>query len=342
MAVTHDFRRTYHMPHRFSPSYLPAFTVVLAVACLAPPAHGQSRSHESRRADGTTEIIIGSDQGTTIDTTIPFSRTGGVVDLSLVTGEIKVTGWSRADAHIHVSSEDAPVRMELGSDRILLDTYHGRHRGDGSDVRYQLSVPTGTRVIMHSMSGDLETRGTHGEIEARTLSGDINVEDVVHSATLESVSGNVQARTLEGDARLRSVSGDVDLDGVHGDVTLSSVSGHGHVTDAKSRMVRMETVSGDLEYAGTFDATGTYDFRAHSGDIRLAMPADIGATLSIDTFSGDINTDFPMTIQPNGDDHGPTRHHLETTLGKGGAHVTMSTFSGDIELRRSTGRSHSE
>jgi DUF4097 and DUF4098 domain-containing protein YvlB len=125
-------------------------------------------------------------------------------------------------------------------------------------------------------------------------------------------------------------------------MTLSSVSGHVQVTDARSRMVRMESVSGDLEYGGTFDATGTYDFHAHSGDVRLALPADVGASLSIETFSGDIRTDFPITIQPTGSSHGPSRHQIDTTLGKGGAHVTVSTFSGDIELRRSGGRTHSE
>jgi DUF4097 and DUF4098 domain-containing protein YvlB len=158
---------------------------------------------------------------------------------------------------------------------------------------------------------------------------------------LESVSGNVRARGIAGDVRARSVSGDVDLDAVTGDVTVSSVSGHGYVTVARSRVVRMETVSGDLSYGGTFDPTGTYDFRAHSANIRLDMPADVAATMSIDTFSGDIETDFPLTIQPNSD-RGPSRHHVETTLGRGGAHVTISTFSGDIELRRSGGRSHSE
>ena len=150
------------MPHRFTRSYLLLLT--LAVVGLAPTAQAQSGPGEPGRGEGT-RIAFGSDQGTTIDTTIPFTRSGGVVDLSLVSGEIKVTGWSRADAHIHVTSEDAPVRVELGSDRILLDTYRGRHHDD-NEVRYQLSVPTGTRVIMHSMSGDLETRGTHGEIEA--------------------------------------------------------------------------------------------------------------------------------------------------------------------------------
>jgi hypothetical protein len=325
---------------RHSSKYIVARVVSLVVCLAASPAAAQSGPREPAY---TGHIILGQEQSTTIDTTIPFAKSGGVVDLSLVSGEIKVTGWPRAEAHIHVSSEDVPVRFETGADRILLDTYYGRHRhGDNGEVRYELSIPTGTRVIMHSMSGDIQSRGTKGEIEARSISGDLEIEDAVRSATLESVSGNVRSRGIDGDARLRSVSGDVDLQDVHGDVTLSSVSGRVQVSDARSRMVRMETVSGDLDYAGTFDATGTYDFHAHSGDVRLELPSDIGATLSIETFSGDIRTDFPLTIQPNGDNRGPSRHHIDTTLGKGGAHVTVSTFSGDVELRRSSGRSHSE
>ena len=52
--------------------------------------------------------------------------------------------------------------------------------------------------------------------------------------------------------------------------------------------------------------------------------------------------DFPLTLQPTGrDTYGPTRHHIDTTLGSGGAHVTISTFSGDVELLRSAPRSTS-
>jgi DUF4097 and DUF4098 domain-containing protein YvlB len=291
--------------------------------------------------------VVALDDEATIDTTIPFATSGGVVDLSIISGQITVTGWNRPEARIHVSSDDenVPVRFEHGPDRILLDARQGghwRHHGDDdSDVEYNLTVPVGTRVLMHSTSGDLHARGTHGEVEARSVSGDVEVDDAVHGATLESVSGNVQARGIDGDARARSVSGDVDLDDVTGDITLSSISGHGYVTNGRARVVRMETVSGDLSYGGPLDPTGTYDFRAHSGNITLQLPADVGALLSMDTFSGDIQTDFPLTISPN-DDNGPPRHHVDTTLGHGGAHVTLSTFSGDIELRRSGGRSHSE
>ncbi len=297
-----------------------------------------------RAEPGTVEqTVTDGDDGATIDTTLPFAASGGVVDLSLISGEITVRGWGRNEARVHVSSEDVPVRFEHGPSRILLEVDHGRHEDSDNDVQYDITVPTGTRVLMHSTSGDLHARGTHGEIEARSVSGDVDVDDVVRMATLESVSGSVRARDVEGDIRARSVSGDIDLDAVHGDVTVSSVSGHGYVTGGRSRVLRMETVSGDLSYAGTLDPTGTYDFRAHSGAVRLEIPPDAGATLSIDSFSGEIATDFPITIQPQGtDDHGPMRHHLDTTLGRGGAHVTISTFSGDVELRRTGSRSHPE
>jgi DUF4097 and DUF4098 domain-containing protein YvlB len=326
-------------------SYTATATTALKLCCaLALTAAPLAAQHSTESGTAMAEQGSDHDDGTAIDTTVPFATSGGVVDLSIVSGEITVSGWNRPEARIHVSSDDenVPVRFEHGPDRILLDARQGRHwhDDDGDDVEYNLTVPVGTRVLMHSTSGDLHARGTHGEIEARSISGDVEVDDVVHGATLESVSGNVQARGIDGDVRARSVSGDVDLDDVTGDITLSSVSGHGYVTNAHARVVRLETVSGDLSYGGPLDPTGTYDFRAHSGDITLELPADVGALLSMDTFSGDIQTDFPLTIPPAGD-NGPPSHHVDTTLGRGGAHVTLSTFSGDIELRRS-GRSHSE
>jgi DUF4097 and DUF4098 domain-containing protein YvlB len=289
--------------------------------------------------------VRGDDEGTAIDTTIPFASSGGVADLSLVSGQITVSGWSRSEARIHVRSDgDVPIRFEHGVNRILLDAeyaHHHNHGGDDSDVEYDITVPSGTRVLMHSTSGDLHARGTRGEVEARSVNGDVDVDDVAHSATLESVSGSVRARGVAGDVRSRSVSGDIDLDDVTGDVTVSTVSGHGYATAVRARVVRMESVSGDLTYGGTLDGTGTYDFRSHSGNVRLEVPADLGAILSADTFSGDIDTDFPMTVQPSSD-RGMGHHHVETTIGRGGAHITISTFSGDIELRRSGSRSHSE
>ena len=317
--------------------------VLVAIAPRAQAQHSQQvqapergERHERREHDVDDDVVEpDGDNGVKIDTTIPFATSGGVVDLTLVSGEITVSGWNRGEAHIHVSSDDVPVRFEHGTDRVLLDTRFGHHsERDEGDVEYVLTVPVGTRVIMHSMSGELRSQGTHGEIDARSVSGDVEVDDVVRTATLESVSGNVMARNIQGDLHARTVSGDIDADRVAGDVTVASVSGHGAVTNAKSRSLRMETVSGDLTYRGTFDPTGTYDLHAHSGNVQLEIPADAGATISLDTFSGEFRTDFPMTVQTGGDEPGLTRHHMDATLGKGGAHITVTTFSGDVELRK--------
>lgn len=314
--------------------------LALVLAATAPRARAQQgqmdpRTEHRRERDEARQDRADADDdgGMSIDTTIAFATTGGVVDLTLVSGEITVTAWTRGEARIHVSSDDVPVRFEHSADRILLDTRMRRHVSeDEGDVQYALTVPVGTRVLMHSMSADLHARGTRGEIEARSVSGDVEVDDVLRTATLETVSGNVEARNIQGDLYARTVSGDVDADRVSGQVTFSSVSGHGYITNTTSRGVRMETVSGDLSYQGSADPAGTYELHAHSGNIQVELPANVGATVSLDTFSGDIHSDFPMTIQPRGSESGPTRHHIDGTLGKGGARISVETFSGDVEF----------
>jgi DUF4097 and DUF4098 domain-containing protein YvlB len=315
---------------------------LLALAALAPRAWSQDDDHvRHHRHDHSAE----SDETTTIDTTIAFAATGGVADLSLVSGKIIVTAWTRPEVRVHVTSDHVPVRFEHESGRLLLDARgyrrgHGDHDDDDdgdNDADYTVTVPVGTRVILHSISGDLESQGTRGDIEARSVSGDIRADDVARTATLETLSGNLTVHNVRGDLHMRTVSGDADADMVTGDVTFTSVSGHGYVTKAASRNLHMESVSGDLTYGGTLDPSGTYDLHAHSGDVHLELPADAGATVSLDSFSGEITSDFQITIQPRGET-GPGGQHLDATLGKGGARITVVTFSGDIDLRSASHR----
>ncbi len=329
----------YMVVRLMSPFTLPALAAAaLVLAAIAPRAGAQDDEHD--RNHGKHAHSMDADETTTIDTTIAFAATGGVADLSLISGKITVTAWARPEARVHVTSDHVPVRFEHESGRLLLDARGYRHRHDDdddgdNDVEFTITVPAGTRVILHSISGDLEVQGTRGEIEAHSVSGDIRVDDVAHNATLESLSGNMTVHNVRGDLHMRTVSGDAEADMVTGDVTFTSVSGHGYVTRATSRSLHMESVSGDLTYGGTLDPSGSYDLHAHSGDVHIDLPADASATVSLDSFSGEITSDFPITIQPRGET-GPAAQHLDATLGKGGARITVVTFSGDIELRSGT------
>ena len=322
------------LPHRMLVRSMMLLLSAAALAAVAP--HAQAQDVENDRQHKHSHGM-GSDDPTTIDTTIPF-QASGVADLRLQSGKITVTAWSRPEARIHVTGDHVPVRFTHEPGRITLDShgYRGRHDdddgdGDDMDADYTITVPVGTRVILHSNSGDLEVQGTRGEIEARSMTGDIKVDDVAHDATLESLSGNMTVRNVRGDLHMRTVSGDADVEQANGDVTFTSVSGHCDVSKSAAHNLRMESVSGDLTYGGTLDPTGTYDLHAHSGDVHLELPADAGATVSLDSFSGEVTSDFQITIQPRGD-VGPGGQHLDATLGKGGARITVVTFSGDIQL----------
>jgi DUF4097 and DUF4098 domain-containing protein YvlB len=146
----------------------------------------------------------------------------------------------------------------------------------------------------------------------------------------------VHAAKLRGRTRLSSTSSSIEADDIVGDLTASTVSGHIALTGVTSSHVSAETVSGSVEYAGSIDPSGSYEFSTHSGEVRLEVPENASADLDLETFSGHITSAFPITLQP-GDISSMARRgrHMEFTIGKGGAHISASTFSGNITIERS-------
>lgn len=297
--------------------------IVAAVAVAAIPL--SARAQDERSA-------------TRIDTTVRLDR-GGAVDLSLISGRIRVTGWDRPDVKISASIESGLLVFSANSSRVSLsvddsDSDSGRRRGrrhnDVGDATYDVSVPRGSRLILETVSGDVTATGSQGEIEASSVSGNADVSDGVRSVSVESVSGNAHAARVNGDLRAESVSGDCRAENISGNVEASSVSGDIRLVGIQSKDVRTETVSGEISYSGSIEPSGKYSFESHSGTVRLNIPRGAGAQFSVETFSGDVSTDFPVTVPP-----GSGRRHegrMEFTIGDGRARVTAQTFSGRIVI----------
>ena len=268
-----------------------------------------------------------------IDTTVQLDR-GGVVDLSLIAGNIRVTGWDRADVKVSASITSGSLRFDASSSRVSLsveesDDGRGRRHHNVGDARYDVSVPRGARLVLEAVSGDVSARGSQGEVEATSVSGDVDVTDAVRVVAVESVSGSVHAAQVNGNLRAETVSGDLRVETVTGNVEASSVSGSLRLIGIQSKDVRTETVSGDIVYTGSIDAGGKYSFESHSGTIRLNIPRGAGAQFSVETFSGDVSTDFPVTTRGSGRGR---EGRMEFTTGDGRARVTANTFSGRIVI----------
>lgn len=304
--------------------------VVAAVVATAMPITARAQDNQGVQIRGVTQI----------DTTVRLDR-GGAVDLSLISGKIRVTGWDRPDVKISATIESGRLRFSSNSSRVSLSVddsddegRRGRRHNNTGDARYEVSVPRGSRLILEAVSGDITAKGSQGEIEASSVSGDVDVTDGARAVSAEAVSGNVHAAQVNGSLRAESVSGDLRIENVTGDLEASSVSGNIRMAGIQSKDVRTETVSGDIIYNGTIEPSGRYGFESHSGTLRLNIPRGAGAQFSVETFSGDLQTDFPVTI--SGRTAIRREGRVEFTIGDGRAKVTAQTFSGSIMINNGT------
>jgi DUF4097 and DUF4098 domain-containing protein YvlB len=267
-----------------------------------------------------------------LDTTVHLNLRG-TVDLSLVSGKITVRGWELADVKVVASTENGVLRFDASPNRVTLRVEQGRDgvrsRGNAS---YDVSVPRGTRLMMHAASGAITASGSQGEVSATTVSGAIDISDARRQVDLESVSGPIRALQLAGDLRAQNVSGSVRAENVSGRVEAWTVNGAVRLMGGRSNDVRAETVGGDILYAGQVATGGTYDFESHSGTIRLTLPASAGVQFRLETVSGSVQADFPFETTAAGRDR--KSGHVEFTIGDGRSKATARTFNGRIVIKR--------
>ena len=270
------------------------------------------------------------DYRSSVDTTFSFDRRGQV-SLTLGAGDIVVTGWSRDQIRIHATSDNGGVRLDASRSRVTVQLSNGD--GRSGDSRFEVSVPTGVRIVARAQSGDISISGTQGDVDARSQSGDIKVEDVANRLDIGTLSGDIEAHTVSGDVQIKSVSGDIRLSDFKGDFEGETVSGSIELHNAIGRFIRSHTTSGDLTYEGSIDPEGRYELSAHSGDIHLTIPSGASAQLSVSTWSGTLDSDFPITLRPG--EHGigtGQAKRFTFDIGGGAARISAETFSGDITI----------
>ncbi len=127
------------------------------------------------------------------------------------------------------------------------------------------------------------------------------------------------------------VSGGIEVEDLRSEVEVSTVSGDIFVSS--SEMVWANSVAGDIEVdMGSFDWE-ELDFNTVSGDITLWFPSDFSAEIEFNSLSGELDTDFDLTVR-NQRKRRWIGTDLEATIGNGGRELSLSTISGDVELRR--------
>jgi len=274
--------------------------------------------------------------------------TAGAAHAAAAQQDFRWSGRVADGQTIEIRNIKGQIRAEPASGGEVTVTAHARN-GDARDVRVEMVRRDYGVVICTiypgngrgSWNGDDDDERRSEPRDACNSGRGMHVDD--DDAEMEFVVRVPAGVKLSA----RSVSGDVEARGLRGPVDARSVSGDVHVASAGE--VSASSVSGDVFASMGRIPTRGVSFRSVSGDVTLELPAGTDADFSARTISGEIDSDFPITLQgrqgrgrdrDDDDDRGWPRvrvrvgQDMHGTLGRGGPDLSVSTVSGDINLRR--------
>jgi hypothetical protein len=226
------------------------------------------------------------------------------------------------------------VRYVLHSDKVEVDTNQGGDQsgdritveshllqgatGEQGQVDYELLVPPGSVIFIHSNSGVLS---------AEHLTGDVSVEGASTPVDLRGMSdGHLRVRTLTGNILLSDIRQvHVVANTIGGDITMRNVDGP---------MVEVSSNNGKIHYDGDFGGMGSYKINSHTGDIDASIPATASFDVTATSVKGQVDTDFPLQPKAHSITIPEKGRSFVGVAGRAASSVFLHTFSGKIRLKQ--------
>ena len=247
---------------------------------------------------------------------LPLDATG-LVEIQMTSSGLRIRGTEYDKVVIRTRNGEpleGEVEIDAAQDRVVIrDGSAGELRFGPFRVRahssadLDLDVPRSARLIIRTLSGDIDGTGIRGESRWSTASGDVR---------LKVEGGPVSADSMSGDLGIES---DVPIA-----VTLRSVSGDVHIRAPRIEALRAETTSGDVRLEAALAERGVHSVSSVSGDVELSTGSPV--RLEAQTISGDIRA-----AQPHRADGGRGRRVI--VVGTGSVPISVRTTSGDVRLR---------
>ncbi|WP_257389288.1 DUF4097 family beta strand repeat-containing protein [Tahibacter caeni] len=133
-------------------------------------------------------------------------------------------------------------------------------------------------------------------LEIGVVSAEVAVSDTAGgNMQVDSVSGRIRLASVQTPRlRLESVSGDIDFQGRSDDASVETVSGDLIARGVGGR-TRAETVSGSLRITAN-SPFKQFDASSVSGDMEVTGALASGARVEIETMSGDVRLNLPASV----------------------------------------------
>ena len=336
----------------------------LAVLALATPLVALAQERHTLRGDrvviydlvGEVRIVEGSGR----DVEVEVTRQGAdASQLRVETGDISGTptlrvifpfdqvNYETERGSYNISDlrvrDDGTFGHGVGGRRVRISSRSGADAAANLVVR----VPSGTRLDLRLAAGSVIAEGTRSDLNLDVIAADVTAKGTRGDLLIETASGGVDVSDAEGNLDVDTGSGSVDVvrvrarnlrvdtgsggvrceDVTSDEINIDTGSGGVEVARASARTIRVDVGSGSVDVALSREAKDVY-IDTGSGAVTLRVPESIGAEVDLETGSGGIESDLPITVTRQ------ERHSLRGRIGDGSAHITVSTGSGGIRIRR--------
>lgn len=270
----------------------------------------------------------------------------GEITLSNVSGEIEVKSWNKAEVKIDAlkvsralslsqakeKAQEVEIEVKKEGNTLRINTKFPKRifKSVKVSVHYSLMIPPKASIKVKSVSGSITLEEIGGTVKVNAVSGNIEVMDAKEGVDCQTVSGHLMIQDVKGDAELKTVSGKITLERIQGSIEAETVSGGIELREvSKAKVVKVKVLSGRIIYEGEISPDGEYRLKSFSGRVEIIIPSDSAFDLEADTFSGKINSDFEIKILGT-----ISKRKIQGEVNGGGAELSLSTFSGNIYLRK--------
>ncbi|HEY3113261.1 MAG TPA: hypothetical protein VGJ62_06210 [Gemmatimonadaceae bacterium] len=266
----------------------------------------------------------------------PLGMEGALRVVNMV-GSVTVHGWSK-DTVLVRGNLGAGNSFFMGGGytgaKMFVESANDR---DPKPSRLELWVPARVRLWIKTATANIDVSDVAGGLDLYVVSGTIDVTGNPRELNAEAIDGDIHITGSPPWVRAKSATGAITMQGASSDAGFSTVSGpikvDGGRGDGVFERTKIETVTGNIGFAGRLDRSGTFDFDTHSGSIDIAIPDKTNASFSVVTIAGSITNNVSRTTPIAG--RFGRGSELTTEMGEGGAKISVRTFKGPVTLRRS-------
>jgi DUF4097 and DUF4098 domain-containing protein YvlB len=310
-----------------------SITFILLLLSVSGLAHARTPAPERNRGNQQVERTVAADPRV-------------IVSACVVSGDITVHSWDRNEVRARISDgvQIDLTRLDQGKTPTATElklTVQGRHSPRGASCLplgdVELTVPRGAGVKLQTSNGEISVTEVAG-VTATSQSGTITLEKVHGEVDLNTIGGEISVRNSTGTFKLHTVGGSIDARDLGpanaGDsVEAGSVGGDVTLDRIQHQRLKLNTVGGEVTYAGPLSRGGHYSFQTISGQVRLLLPANssfrVKGTLGV---GGELSGDFNIKVE-KASDYSPMRS-VDAIVGKGDASIEVNVFSGEIQIRK--------